>query len=35
MGIAQAEYEVAVEVDQIDAQAREGWSCWFGDHYLG
>jgi nitroimidazol reductase NimA-like FMN-containing flavoprotein (pyridoxamine 5'-phosphate oxidase superfamily) len=24
-GIAQAEYQVAVEVDQIDAQAREGW----------
>ena len=24
-GIAQAEYEVAVEVDQIDAEAREGW----------
>jgi hypothetical protein len=24
-GIAQAEYQVAVEVDQIDAEAREGW----------
>ena len=24
-GIAQAEYQVAVEADQIDAQAREGW----------
>ena len=24
-GIAQAEYEVAVEVDQIDVEAREGW----------
>jgi len=24
-GIAQAEYEVAVEVDQIDAEARDGW----------
>ncbi len=24
-GIAQADYEVAVEVDQIDAEAREGW----------
>ena len=24
-GITQAEYEVAVEVDQIDAEAREGW----------
>jgi nitroimidazol reductase NimA-like FMN-containing flavoprotein (pyridoxamine 5'-phosphate oxidase superfamily) len=24
-GIAQAEYQVAVEVDQIDVQAREGW----------
>jgi hypothetical protein len=24
-GIAQAEYQVAVEADQIDAKAREGW----------
>jgi nitroimidazol reductase NimA-like FMN-containing flavoprotein (pyridoxamine 5'-phosphate oxidase superfamily) len=24
-GIAQAEYKVAVEVDQIDVEAREGW----------
>lgn len=24
-GIAQAEYQVAVEADQIDAEAREGW----------
>ena len=24
-GITQAEYEVAVEVDQIDTEAREGW----------
>ena len=24
-GIAQAEYQVAVEVDRIDAEAREGW----------
>ena len=24
-GIAQAEYQVAVEVDQIDVEAREGW----------
>jgi hypothetical protein len=24
-GIAQAEYQVAVEVDQIDGEAREGW----------
>jgi uncharacterized protein len=24
-GIAQAEYEVLVEADQIDAEAREGW----------
>lgn len=24
-GIAQAEYQVAVEADQIDVQAREGW----------
>jgi Pyridoxamine 5'-phosphate oxidase len=24
-GIAQADYEVAVEVDQIDVEAREGW----------
>ena len=24
-GIAQAEYQVAVEVDQIDAKARRGW----------
>jgi Pyridoxamine 5'-phosphate oxidase len=24
-GIAQADYEVAVEVDQIDVDAREGW----------
>ena len=24
-GIAQAEYEVAIEVDQIDVEAREGW----------
>jgi nitroimidazol reductase NimA-like FMN-containing flavoprotein (pyridoxamine 5'-phosphate oxidase superfamily) len=24
-GIAQAEFKVAVEVDQIDVQAREGW----------
>src|SRR5215470_7439594 len=24
-GIAQAEYQVAVEVDQIDVDAREGW----------
>jgi hypothetical protein len=24
-GIAHAEYEVAVEVDQIDLEAREGW----------
>jgi Pyridoxamine 5'-phosphate oxidase len=24
-GIAQAEYKVAVEVDQIDMEAREGW----------
>lgn len=24
-GITQAEYEVAVEVDQIDGEAREGW----------
>jgi hypothetical protein len=24
-GITQAEYEVAVEADQIDAEAREGW----------
>ena len=24
-GITQAEYEVLVEVDQIDAEAREGW----------
>ena len=24
-GIAQAEYQVVVEVDQIDAEAREGW----------
>jgi nitroimidazol reductase NimA-like FMN-containing flavoprotein (pyridoxamine 5'-phosphate oxidase superfamily) len=24
-GIAQAEYQVVVEVDQIDADAREGW----------
>ena len=24
-GIAHAEYQVAVEVDQIDADAREGW----------
>jgi nitroimidazol reductase NimA-like FMN-containing flavoprotein (pyridoxamine 5'-phosphate oxidase superfamily) len=24
-GIAQADYEVAVEVDQIDVAAREGW----------
>jgi Pyridoxamine 5'-phosphate oxidase len=24
-GIEQAEYQVAVEVDQIDAEAREGW----------
>jgi nitroimidazol reductase NimA-like FMN-containing flavoprotein (pyridoxamine 5'-phosphate oxidase superfamily) len=24
-GIAHAEYQVAVEVDQIDAEAREGW----------
>ena len=24
-GITQAEYQVAVEVDQIDAEAREGW----------
>jgi pyridoxamine 5'-phosphate oxidase-like protein len=24
-GIAQAEYQVAVEVDQIDAEEREGW----------
>jgi Pyridoxamine 5'-phosphate oxidase len=24
-GIAQAEYEVVVEVDQIDTEAREGW----------
>jgi hypothetical protein len=24
-GIAQAEYHVAVEVDQIDVEAREGW----------
>ena len=26
-GIAQAEYQVAVEADQIDVKAREGWSC--------
>jgi nitroimidazol reductase NimA-like FMN-containing flavoprotein (pyridoxamine 5'-phosphate oxidase superfamily) len=25
-GIAQAEYQVAVEADQIDVNAREGWS---------
>jgi hypothetical protein len=24
-GIAQADYQVVVEVDQIDAEAREGW----------
>ena len=24
-GIAQAEYQVAVEVDQIDVEARDGW----------
>ena len=24
-GIAQAEYQVTVEVDQIDVEAREGW----------
>ena len=24
-GIAQAEYQVLVEVDEIDAEAREGW----------
>ena len=24
-GIAQAEYQVAVEADQIDVEAREGW----------
>ena len=24
-GIAQAEYQVAVEADQFDAEAREGW----------
>jgi hypothetical protein len=30
-GIADADYQVAVEADQIDSQAREGGSCWHGE----
>jgi Pyridoxamine 5'-phosphate oxidase len=35
-GIAQAEYQVAVEVDQIDVNAREGWIVlvWGAAHHL-
>ena len=29
-GITQAEYQVLVEVDQIDAEAREGWFVLYG-----